>query len=130
MKGNVTQLYPNEQVATNVSSYAEEHSTKLSKVILDLHATTSENHEKAEYMISPLQAQFQIWQAKALGAKRILEIGCFVGFSALGWSEAVGKDGHVTTLEFDAEYAQTAKDVWMKNNITNVEVIVGDARES
>jgi len=81
-------------------------------------------------MISPLQAQFQIWLAKAVGAKRILEIGCFIGFSAMGWSHAVGPEGHVTTLEFDPGYAKIAEEALAKNGIKNVEVIVGDARET
>jgi predicted O-methyltransferase YrrM len=48
----------------------------------------------------------------------------------MGWSHAVGINGHVTTLEFNAEYAQVAVDTFKKNGIENVEVIVGDARES
>lgn len=60
----------------------------------------------------------------------VLEIGCYVGFSAMGWSEAVGSDGHVTTLEFSPQYADIAKQNFSKNGITNVEVVVGDAKES
>lgn len=59
----------------------------------------------------------------------VLEIGCYIGFSALGWSEAVGPDGHVTTLEYSPEYAQIARDTFEKNGIKNVEVIVGDANK-
>ena len=60
----------------------------------------------------------------------VLEIGCFVGFSGMGWSHAVGVDGHVTTLEFSPKYAKVAEDTFKKNGIKNVEVIIGDARES
>lgn len=70
MKENYTQLYPNEQVATAVGDYAFEHSTKLPKHITDQHAWASENHDRANYMISPFQAQFLVWTAKAVGAKR------------------------------------------------------------
>ena len=48
----------------------------------------------------------------------------------MGWSHAVGADGHVTTLEFDPDYAKVALDTFQKNGVQNVEVIVGDARES
>ncbi len=48
----------------------------------------------------------------------------------MGWSEAVGPAGHVTALEFSPEYAKTAEESFEKNGIKNVEVIVGDARES
>jgi len=48
----------------------------------------------------------------------------------MGWSSAVGTDGHVTALEFSPEYAAIAKESFTKYNIKNVEVIVGDFRES
>jgi hypothetical protein len=70
MKENYTQLYPNEQVAIAVGDYAFEHSTKLPKNISDHHAWGVGNTKQAYYMISPLQAQFQLWFAKTLGAKR------------------------------------------------------------
>ena len=70
MKENYTQLYPNEQVATAVGDYSFEHSTKLPKHVTDHHAWGVASQEKANYMISPLQAQFQVWMAKAVGARR------------------------------------------------------------
>ena len=63
-------------------------------------------------------------------AVEVLEIGTFIGFSTMGWSEAVGPDGHVTALEFSPEYAKIAEESFERNGIKNVEVIVGDARES
>lgn len=118
-------------------------------------------------MISPLQAQFQVWMAKAIGAKRsasnshswshlktfpllslatlpfislcttaliptplVLEIGTFIGFSTMSWAEAVGPSGHVTALEFSPEYVAIAEESFAKNGIKNVEVVVGDAKES
>jgi hypothetical protein len=70
MKDSLTQLYPNAQVGEKVCEYAEKHSDPLPKHLLDQHAWASENHDRANYMISPLQAQFQIFMAKTLGAKR------------------------------------------------------------
>lgn len=74
MKENYTQLYPNEQVAIAVGDYAFEHSTKLPKFISDHHAWGVESSERPNYMISPLQAQFQVWFVKAMGAKRSMFI--------------------------------------------------------
>ena len=70
MKDNYTQLYPNEQVGARVGEYAYKHSTQVPKHILDHHAWSSKNHEHPDMMISPLQAQFHIWMAKAAAAKR------------------------------------------------------------
>ncbi|TAQ86628.1 hypothetical protein B7494_g5040 [Chlorociboria aeruginascens] len=132
MKENYTHLslYPNNEVGISVGDYAFGHSTKLPQHITDHHAWGVSSQEKADYMISPLQAQFLVWMAKATGAKRILEIGTFIGFSTLGWSHAVGEAGHVTTLEFSAEYASIAQETFAKNHIKNIDVIVGDAKES
>ena len=69
MKDNGTHLYPNEQVSEKVTKYAFEHSTKLPEYITKHHAWGSDQ-PKAGFMISPFQTQFQIWFAKALGAKR------------------------------------------------------------
>jgi predicted O-methyltransferase YrrM len=60
----------------------------------------------------------------------VLEIGTYIGFSTMGWAEAVGPQGHVTGLEFSPEYAEIAKESFTKHGIKNAEVIVGDARES
>ncbi|KAI9649238.1 hypothetical protein NHQ30_001806 [Ciborinia camelliae] len=46
------------------------------------------------------------------------------------WSEAVGPEGHVTGLEFSPEYAETAREAFTKNNLNNIEILTGDARES
>lgn len=58
-----------------------------------------------------------------------LEIGCYLGFSASVLSHAVGPDGIVTGLEFNEEYAQTAKDKLNGLGIKNVEFIVGRATD-
>lgn len=34
----------------------------------------------------------------------VLEIGVYIGFSTMGWSEAVGSSGYVTGLELSPEY--------------------------
>lgn len=60
----------------------------------------------------------------------VLEIGCYIGFSALGWADAVGQEGHVTSLEFSDEYADIARKTFEKNGIKNVDVIVGDANQT
>lgn len=47
--------------------------------------------------------------AKLIGAKRILEVGCFVGYSAICMARALPKDGELITLEYSDEYAEVAQ---------------------
>ncbi len=127
---NTNALYSNENVTKSVIDYAATHSEALPKHITDYHANIVANHPHMEYMISNLQGQFQTFFTRTIGAKRVLEIGAFVGYSAMVWANAVGKDGKVTTLEFQTEYADAARKAFKDNNIENVEVIQGDAIET
>ncbi len=127
---NTNALYSNENVTKSVIDYATTHSEALPKHITDYHAYIVANHPRMEYMISNLQGQFQTFFTRTIGAKRVLEIGAFVGYSAMVWANAVGKEGKVTTLEFEAQYADAARKAFKDNGIENVEVIQGDALET
>lgn len=130
MKSNVTPLYPNAAVAERVTDYAEQHSTALPKHIIDYHDYVDKNDSRSNYMISNFQGQCHFFLSRLVGAKRILEIGVYVGYSSLVWSHAVGKDGSVTGLEFSEEYTETARRVFKENKVDNVEIVQGDALQT
>lgn len=59
--------------------------------------------------VSPLQGAFLNILAQAMGAKRILELGTFAGYSTIWLARAVPEDGKVITLELqdvNADFAQ------------------------
>ncbi|OAA57305.1 O-methyltransferase family 3 [Cordyceps fumosorosea ARSEF 2679] len=127
---NTNALYANQALTDSVVDYAATHSEPLPKHVTEYHAAIDASHPRTDYMISNLQGQFQTFLTRAVGAKRVLEIGAFVGYSAMVWANAVGKDGAVTTLEFSAEYADAARKALKDNGVENVEVIQGDALET
>ena len=129
MKSGTSPLYPNQKVAERVSNYAEQHSTALPKYITDYHDWVESNHERSNYMISNFQGQCHVFLARTVGAKRVLEIGVYLGYSALVWAHAVGEGGQVTGLEFSDEYASKAREVFKEDGVGNVEVVQGDALE-
>ncbi len=47
--------------------------------------------------------------ATMTGARRILEIGMFTGYSTLAWAEALPKDGHIVTCDCNPETTEIAK---------------------
>ncbi|KAK1241925.1 hypothetical protein MKX07_007748 [Trichoderma sp. CBMAI-0711] len=126
-KPTTRDLYPTPKVAAEVTAYSERNSTSLPQYLVDYHAWVEQNHPHATYMVSNLQAQSLVFFARAFGAKRILEIGSYVGYSALVWAHAVGQDGKVTGLEFSEDYAKIAREAFEKHGAKNVELIVGDA---
>lgn len=130
MKDSAPVLYPNEQVGKKVTEYSEAHTLSLPKELIDFHSWILQTQETANYTISTFQAKSLVWLARLAGAKHVLEIGCYLGFSASVWSHAVGPDGTVTGLEFDPEYAKIAESKLAGLGIKNVEFKIGAAADS
>lgn len=76
----------------------------------------------ANMQIPPEQGQFFQLLIKAIGAKKILEIGTFTGYSALAMALALPEDGHLITCDKNPEWTQYADFYWekagQKNKIT------------
>jgi caffeoyl-CoA O-methyltransferase len=45
----------------------------------------------------------------ALGAKRVLELGTYSGYSSLSMAAGLREGGHIDTCEFEAEHAEVAR---------------------
>ncbi len=64
----------------------------------------------------------------ATGAKKILEIGTAIGYSALWMAQALPPDGQLISLEIDQSRAATARaNIERAGLATTISVIVGDA---
>jgi len=87
----------------------------------------------AEGGLPPIQitaAQGQLLQilAKAIGARRVLEIGTLGGYSAIWLARGVGPGGTVLTLERDPHHADVARQNLSRAGVGDrVEIRVGDA---
>ena len=65
---------------------------------------------------------------KISGAKKVLEIGTAIAYSALLFSEAMGEEGHITTIERNKRMIPLAKENIQKAGKTkNIRLIEGDA---
>lgn len=81
-------------------------------------------------MISEEQAKFVGFFLKAIGAKRVLDIGTLFGYSAAIMARAMGDAGTVTSLEFSGKHAEVARENLEAEGITNVTVIQGAALDT
>lgn len=130
MKEDASPLYPNQTVASRVTAYSSSCSLPLPPHISAYHAHIDTTRSDAYYMISNFQAQAHVFLARLVNAKRVLEIGVYVGYSSLVWAHAVGAEGKVTGLEFEEGYSELARDVMNQNGVSNVEILTGDALET
>ncbi|WP_114953510.1 O-methyltransferase [Sphingosinicella terrae] len=58
--------------------------------------------------VSPLQGKFLHLLARAIRARRVLEIGTLGGYSTIWLARAVGPEGEVVTIEHQADHARIA----------------------
>jgi predicted O-methyltransferase YrrM len=66
-----------------------------------------------------------------IGARRVLEIGCFTGYSALAMALALPPDGRVVTLEVNAEPIEIGRRAWRAAGVAErIEVRLGLALDS
>ncbi|KAI1097353.1 S-adenosyl-L-methionine-dependent methyltransferase [Jackrogersella minutella] len=130
MKESTTILYTTETLGDRVSKYSESISLQVPQKLRDYHARIFKERDDSNYMISTFESQALVFIARMIGAKRVLEIGVYVGYSAMIWSHAVGPQGKVTGLEYDEEYAELAEKAVKENGYNNFEIHVGDASET
>lgn len=78
--------------------------------------------------VSPLQGKLLHLVARAIGAKRVLEIGTLGGFSTIWLARAVGADGRVVTLEIQPHNAEVARENLIRAGVGDrVEIRIGAA---
>jgi predicted O-methyltransferase YrrM len=78
--------------------------------------------------VSPLQGRLLELLARAVGARRVLEIGTLGGYSTLWLARAVAPEGRVVSLELSPEHAAVARANLGRAGLAGVaEVIAGPA---
>ena len=103
----------------------------LSDATLETTARRSRDRGLPNIQVSEPQGQLLHILAKAIGARRILEVGTLGGFSTIFLARALQSDGLLISLELNPTHAAVARE-----NITDaglsdlVEVIEGNAHES
>jgi len=115
---------------TNNDNYLNAHLVKENRALKQ--ATNAiRNTNLPQMEVSPAQGKFLYLLAKIAGAKRILEIGTFYGYSTMWLAKAVPDDGLVMSLEFCELFVNMAQknidDAQLSNKVT---LLFGDAAAS
>lgn len=82
----------------------------------------------SRWQIAPEQGQFLALLIKLIGARRILEIGTFTGYSALCMAEALPDDGHLLCCDLPGDYNEIARSYWREAGVeSRIELRLGPA---
>jgi predicted O-methyltransferase YrrM len=84
-----------------------------------------------QIQVSAALGRFLNVQARAIGARRILEIGTLAGYSAMWLARALPAEGRLITLELSPKHAEIARGTLARAGMGDmVEVHVGPASDS
>lgn len=97
-------------VADDMEAYAAEHSSPLPPFLEEVAARTRAETTAPGMMVGRLEGGFLRMLVQLLGAKRIVEIGTFTGYSALCMANALPDDGELVTCELSDRHAAIAQD--------------------
>ncbi|KAI1097410.1 O-methyltransferase [Jackrogersella minutella] len=120
------------EMAATVTDYCTKNSNDVSDNMKSLWDWTVGEFEDADKMSSPLQGATMKFLAELLQARRILEIGCYSGYSALAWYESTQKtEAEIITLELDPKMIAASRRTMEKYGLNDrVTLIEGPAQQS
>lgn len=115
----------------DVDDYAEASTTPPPPWLTALAEETKGTQECPQMLTGPVAGRLLDMLAWATGARRVLEIGTYTGYSALTMAAALPEGGRVTTLELDPERAAFARRHMDASPFGDrIEIVVGPALES
>lgn len=101
-----------------------------SEDIVRLIQQSDDELEFIDMISGKLVGQFLKMLVQISGAKRVLEIGTFTGYSALMMAEALPEKGEIITIEMNERYQEIAETHFNQFDTENkIQLLKGDAHE-
>lgn len=114
-----------------IYKYIENHATPQSKALDWIEKQTHIRTNHARMLSGSLQGELMHILVQISGARRILELGTFTGYSAVWMASALPSDGHLDTLELNDELEDLILDGFERAGVENkIQLHIGDCKET
>jgi caffeoyl-CoA O-methyltransferase len=118
-------------ITPELHRYAVEHSSFRDGVVPDVERAGEQMGDLAAMQIAGDQAAFITILVSAIGARRALEVGTFLGYGAIAIARGLPPDGKLVCCELDEGYAERARGHLADAGLEErVEFRIGPALES
>src|SRR5919204_7719 len=96
-------------VEPRVEEYAEAHTTPDGELFERLAAETRAKTEIPQMMVGRLEGQFLAFLVRATGARCVLELGTFTGYSSISMARALPDGGRIVSCDVNEETTAIAR---------------------
>jgi caffeoyl-CoA O-methyltransferase len=96
-------------VPEDIERYAEAHTTPHPELLQRLAEETRTTLQRPQMLTGTIEGRFLEFIVYMTGARRILELGTFSGYSAISMAAALPPDGRIDTCEVEEEHAAVAR---------------------
>ncbi len=118
-------------VDPELETYAEAHTTAPPAYLEALAAELRVTLESPGMMVGRLEGRYLEMLTFALGARSVLEIGTFGGYSALSMAPGLAPGGRITSCEISPVHAEFARrHIAASPYAESIEVVVGPALDT
>lgn len=118
------------QLTDTIVEYVRRVGVREDPVLARLRATTAAIPEH-EMQIGPEQGALMALLVRLTGARRVLEVGTFTGYSSTAMALALPPDGRITCCDVSREWTDVARRAWADAGVADrVDLHVGPAAET
>lgn len=114
-----------------IYKYIEDHVTRQSEALDWVEKQTHIRTNHARMLSGRLQGELMRIIVQTTGAKRILELGTFTGYSAICLATHLPSDGHLDTLELNDELEDLILEGFERAGLADrISLHIGDCKET
>jgi caffeoyl-CoA O-methyltransferase len=114
-----------------VEQFAHDHTEPESDLFLRLRDETHRDMNCPQMQVGRIEGRFLKMLVRLAGARRILEIGMFTGYSALMMAEGLAEDGKIITCDVDPKAEAIARRYFAESpHGHKIEIRMGPALET
>ncbi len=113
---------------SSLNRYVSEHSSLPSEALLWIEKQTNVRTNYPRMLSGPVQGELLKMLVEICGARRIVEIGSFTGYSAVCMALGLPEGGHIDALEINDELEDLMREGWRRAGVSDrITLHIGDA---